>query len=71
MTTTILGDFGSRASPGRGALRRVVARVLAKREAQARRTINSMLLGYDDATLATFGYDRKSLEEAGRAPFPL
>ena len=70
-TMTTLGDIGSRAAPARGVLRRPVARALASRQAQVRRTLNAYIAGLDDAMLATFGYDRRSLDEAGRGPFPL
>lgn len=69
--TATLGDIGSRVAPGRGILRRAVARVLAQREAHAERTLRAHLLGYDDAMLATFGFDRVAIEEVGRRPFPL
>lgn len=65
------GDMNGRAAPGRGIMRRALGRVLAAREARARQSVNAYLLGLDDATLATFGYDRKAIEEAGRGRFPL
>jgi hypothetical protein len=71
MTIRTPGEIGGRAAPGRGVARRVLARAIAIREAPARQTFNAYLLGLDDATLATFGYDRKALDDAGRGRFPL
>ncbi|SDB39893.1 hypothetical protein [Bauldia litoralis] len=71
MATRIAGDIGGRATPGRGVLRRVLGRMMSAREERARQSINAYLLGLDDATLATFGYDRKAIEEAGSGRFPL
>jgi hypothetical protein len=36
-----------------------------------RRTAIAARLGFDDGRLATFGYGRKSVDLAGRGPFPL
>lgn len=71
MTIKIPGDIGGRAASGRGVSRRVLGRMLAVREAPARRSVNAHLLGLDDATLATFGYDVRAVEEAGRGRFPV
>ena len=49
----------------------VMERMLTAREERARQTVKAYLLGLDDATLATFGYDRKALEDAGQGRFPL
>ena len=70
-TTRTLGDVGMRATPGRGVQRLVLARLIAALEPQARRMVGAHLLGLGDATLATFGYDRKAMDDAGRGPFPL
>ena len=48
-----------------------LARMIAAREAHARRTVHAHLLGLDDATLAAFGFDRRTLDQAGRHGFPL
>ena len=48
-----------------------MARTMALREHHARRRVNAYLLGLDDATLATYGYSRSALEQAGRGAFPL
>jgi hypothetical protein len=69
--TMTLGDTGGRSAPARGVPRHALARMIAAREIPARRTVNGYLLGLDDATFAAFGYERKSIERAGRGPFPL
>ena len=66
MAIRTLGDPGFAAAPSRGLFRRALARMMAAREIQARRAVNAYLLGLDDSTLATFGYDRRALEESGR-----
>ena len=71
MATTIFGDVACRQAIGRGVMRRALARTMALREHHARRRVNAYLLGLDDATLATYGYARSALEEAGRGAFPL
>ncbi|WP_421722862.1 hypothetical protein [Bauldia sp.] len=71
MTIKIPGDIGGRAVSGRGISRRVLGRATVVREAPARRSINAHLLGLDDAALATFGYDKLAVEEAGRGRFPV
>lgn len=71
MATTTFGDVHTRSAPPRGVLRRAVARLVAAREAEAQRRVNSYLLGLDDGTLATLGYDRAVLERAGRGSTPL
>jgi hypothetical protein len=71
MVTTTFGDVGVRITPGRTVLRRVLGRMLGASDSHARRTVNGSRLGFDDARLATFGYGRKSIDCAGRGPFPL
>jgi hypothetical protein len=71
MATTTFGDVFARSAPPRGILRRAVARLVAAREAEARRRVNAHLLGLDDATLAALGYDRAVLEAAGHGRVPL
>jgi len=71
MTTTALGGIGGRETVSRGVLRRTMARMIATREQQARRRVFAHLLGLDDATLATYGFDRRAVEEFGRGRFPL
>lgn len=46
----------------RGFLRRSLDAFLAAREREAQRYINRALLGLDDETLASRGYDRRELE---------
>ncbi len=71
MATMTFGDVRNRTAPPRGILRRALARMIASRESHARRQVNAYLLGLDDATLAALGYDRKTLEDAGRGSLPL
>lgn len=71
MATILFGDVTARVAPSRGILRRALARMIAAREQHARRQVHAHLLGLDDTTLAAFGYDRQSLEQAGRGGFPL
>ena len=69
MATMTLGDVGCRQAPARGAVRRVLARMIAAREYEARRRVRSHLLGLDDATLATYGIDRSALNADRGFPF--
>ena len=55
---------------GHGALRRAVSRPLEPRQENAMRAVYGYLLALDDASLATFGYDRGDLDPAGQAYFP-
>ncbi|CAN5375919.1 hypothetical protein BH10PSE9_BH10PSE9_15030 [soil metagenome] len=70
MATITFGDAAGRVAPSRGILRRALARMIAAREQQARRQMNAHLLRRDDATLAAFGYDRATLEQASRDGYP-
>ena len=70
-TARILGDGGSRVTPARGASPYALARANAGRETTPRQTASAFTLGLDDATLATFGYDRAAVDHAGRNGFPL
>jgi hypothetical protein len=70
-TARTLGDSGSRATPARGVLQYALARASAGRETPPRRAARVFMLGRDDATLATFGYDRMAVDHAGRNGFPL
>jgi hypothetical protein len=70
-TARTLGDSGSRATPAMGALQYVLARANAGRETPPRQTARAFMLGLDDATLATFDYDRMAVDQAGRNGFPL
>ncbi|MCP4386125.1 MAG: hypothetical protein GY798_32750 [Hyphomicrobiales bacterium] len=70
MTIRTPGDIVGRVAVGRSVSRRVLRRALAIGEAPARRSVNARLLGLDNAALATFGYDVRAVEEAGRGRFP-
>jgi hypothetical protein len=48
-----------------------LARAQIAREAAPRYVARAFTLGIDDATLATFGHDRLSIDRAGRNGFPL
>jgi hypothetical protein len=71
MATMTFGDVLTRTAPPRGVMKRAVARMIAAREAQAQRRVNTYLLGLDDASLAALGYDRGLLERAGTSVLPL
>ena len=71
MVTTTFGDVATRAAPGRTVLRRFLGRMIATGDTHVRRTAIGARLGFDDARLAVFGYGRKSVDFAGRGPFPL
>lgn len=70
-TARTLGDSGSRVTPAMGSLPYALARASAGRETTPRQTARAIVLGLDDATLATFGYDRVALDHAGRNGFPV
>ncbi len=71
MVTLTFGDVGGRSSPGRTIMRRFLGRMIGSGDCQIRRTVSGARLGFDDARLAVFGYGRKSVDQAGRGPFPL
>ena len=54
-----------------GVMPYALAREIAGRETPPRQTARAFMLGLDDATLATFGYDRMAVDHAGRNGFPL
>ena len=58
-------------APAMGVLPYALARASAGRETMPRQTARAFTLGLDDATLATFGYDRAALDHAGRNGFPV
>jgi hypothetical protein len=70
-TARTLGDSGGRAAPAMGVYPYALARANAGRETTPRQTARAFMLGLDDATLATFGYDRAAVDHAGRNGFPL
>jgi len=51
-------------SRGHGVVRRAVARMNHVRDRQMPRYVNGYQLSLDDATLATFGFDRETHERA-------
>jgi hypothetical protein len=71
MATITLSDIGSAPARTGGPFRRALARMMTAREMQARRYVNDYLLTLDDAMLATYGVDRKTLsrEINGHAPW--
>jgi hypothetical protein len=60
------GEIGvaSAGSRGHGVVRRAVARMSHVRERQMPRYVNGYQLSLDDATLATYGFDRETFERA-------
>jgi hypothetical protein len=60
------GEIGiaAAASRGHGVVRRAVARMNHVRERQMPRYVNGYQLALDDASLATFGFDRETFERA-------
>lgn len=71
MATTTLDQFGSAVARTGGPFRRGLRRMMTARELQARRYVNHYLMTLDDASLAAFGIDRKSLSQGidGRYPW--
>jgi hypothetical protein len=71
MATTTLSQLGSAAARTGGPFRRGLQRMMTARELQARRYVNDYLLTLDDASLAAFGIDRKSISQGidGRHPW--
>ena len=53
-----------------GLLGRIAQRMVAARQDQARRAVNSYLLSLDDETLARLGYRRDELEKTTPGGFP-
>lgn len=51
-------------SRGHGVVRRAVARMNHVRDRQMPRYVNGYQLSLDDATLATYGFDRETLERS-------
>lgn len=64
-TTTMTAGFSTGTRSSGGFVRKTLGRMVAAREAQARRYVNGYLLSLDDATLAAHGYDRATLENEG------
>jgi hypothetical protein len=70
MATITLSDIGNAPARAGGPFRRVLARMMNAREMQARRYVNDYLRSLDDATLATYGVDRKTLMNGINAHAP-
>jgi hypothetical protein len=70
MATTTLDQFGSAVARAGRPLRRGLQRMMTARELQARRYVNDYLLTLDDASLAAFGIDRKSLSQGIEGRYP-
>jgi hypothetical protein len=74
MTITTYDDVSLAPTSGKqgGFFKRVLANMVEARSRQARLHVNAYLLGLDDETLASLGYDRKTLERQGASSyFPL
>lgn len=71
MATTTLNHIGSAAARTGGPFRRGLQRMMTARELHARRYVNDYLMTLDDASLAAYGIDRKTLLEGidGRYPW--
>jgi len=70
MATTTLNHFGSAIARTGGPFRRGFQRLMTARELQARRYVNDYLLTLDDAALAAYGIDRKSLSQGIEGRYP-
>jgi len=66
-----LGDSGNRMAPAMGAMPYARARAQTIREATPRQNVRALMLGMNDAALATFGHDCMAVDCAGRNGFPL
>lgn len=66
-TATSTGLIGEGRRPARSLFRRAFDHMIAARQKQAMRHVNSYLLSLDDATLAHYGYDREELQRQGAA----
>ena len=66
-----LGDGVSRMAPAMGAMPSARAGAQTGREATPRQNVRALMLGLNDATLATFGHDCMAVDSAGRNGFPL
>lgn len=53
-----------------GLLSRIARRMIAARQDQARRAVNTYLLTLDDETLARLGYERRELERSTPGGYP-
>ncbi len=72
MMAASYGEIGmAAAARGHGVVRRAAARMNHARERQMPRYVNGYQLALDDASLATFGFDRETLERAFAAGSPI
>jgi len=70
MATTTLNQLGSAVARTGRPFRRGLQRMMTARELQARRYVNDYLLTLDDASLAAYGIDRKSLLQGIDGHYP-
>jgi len=70
MATMIHTDAGNAPARVGGPFRRALQRMMTAREIQARRYVNDYILSLDDATLATYGIDRKTVSKGIHAQYP-
>jgi len=69
MSITTANDFAG-ARKGRSFLARIGEAMVEARKRQANRVVAGYLLGLDDETLATLGYDRRDLERSNPSTYP-
>jgi hypothetical protein len=70
MATITFNSFGSASARTGGLFRRALRRMMTARELQARRYVNDYLLTLDDATLAAYGVDRRTISQGINASYP-
>ena len=70
MATMSLNGIESAPARTGGLFRRALTRVMTVRELRARRYVNDYLLTLDDAMLATYGIDRRTISQGINASFP-
>jgi hypothetical protein len=70
MATITFNSVGSASARTGGLFRRALTRMMTARELQARRYVNDYLLTLDDATLAAYGIDRRTISQGINASYP-
>jgi hypothetical protein len=70
MATMTFNSVGTAPARTGGLFRRALTRMMTARELQARRYVNDYLLTLDDATLAAYGIDRKTISNGIIASYP-
>jgi hypothetical protein len=70
MATITFNSIGSASARTGGLFRRALTRMMTARELQARRYANDYLLTLDDATLAAYGIDRRTISQGINASYP-